>query len=209
MKISKKKTASSLIAGTIALSAIVCPVSSVFKEAETQPAVIQMIDADAASYSLGTYKVNTKSGVNVRKGAGTNYGKSGAATNGTSFTVSKISGSWGYTNSIKCTNGTKSGWVCLDYAKIINSSTASNQSNSNVSSSYVITYSKSRNGNQNLSKNFKVKEFACRDGSDTIKIDRQLVDYLQKIRDHYGKAVNITSGYRTASYNKELQTRII
>lgn len=73
--------------------------------------------ADAASYSTGSYTVNTSSGVNVRSGAGTSYSKVGAATNGTKFSVSKTSGSWGYTSSIKCTNGTKSGWVSLDYCK--------------------------------------------------------------------------------------------
>lgn len=36
------------------------------------------------AYSNGNYKVNTKSGVNVRTGAGTGYSKAGAATNGTS-----------------------------------------------------------------------------------------------------------------------------
>lgn len=73
------------------------------------------ITASAASYSTGTYKVTTSSGVNVRSGAGTSYSIVGAASNGTSFTVSKTSGSWGYTNSIKCTNGVRSGWVSLDY----------------------------------------------------------------------------------------------
>lgn len=74
-------------------------------------------EVSAASYSTGTYTVNTASGVNVRKGAGTGYAKVGAATNGTTFKVTQISGSWGYTSSISCTNGTKSGWVCLDYCK--------------------------------------------------------------------------------------------
>ena len=69
----------------------------------------------SAAYSTGTYRVNTSSGVNVRTGAGTGYSKVGAATNGTSFNVSTTSGSWGYTSSIRCTNGYKSGWVCLDY----------------------------------------------------------------------------------------------
>ena len=69
----------------------------------------------AASYSTGNYKVATSSGVNVRSGAGTGYSVVGASSNGTSFYVSRTSGSWGYTSSIRCTNGTRSGWVCLDY----------------------------------------------------------------------------------------------
>ncbi len=77
-----------------------------------------VITANAAtSYSTGTYTISANNGSNVRSGAGTNYSKVGAASKGTTFTVSKISGSWGYTSGIKCTNGTRSGWVCLDYAK--------------------------------------------------------------------------------------------
>lgn len=75
----------------------------------------------AEAYSTGNYKVNASSGINVRSGAGTGYSKVGAATNGTTFTVDQISGSWGHTNSIKCTGGLKSGWVCLDYCAQISS----------------------------------------------------------------------------------------
>jgi len=71
-------------------------------------------------------------------------------------------------------------------------------------SAYVNTYSKSRDGETYISKNFQVKEFACKDGTDTILIDSTLVNYLQNIRDHFGKAVTITSAYRTAAYNKKV-----
>lgn len=74
------------------------------------------VTASAASYySTGNYTIAANSGSNVRKGAGTNYSKVGAASKGVTFYVSKVNGSWGYTSSIKCTNGTRSGWVCLDY----------------------------------------------------------------------------------------------
>lgn len=65
-------------------------------------------------------------------------------------------------------------------------------------------YSKAKNGNEKLSKNFKVKEFACKDGSDPVFIDTELVAILQKIRDHFDKAVHVNSGYRTPSYNKKV-----
>lgn len=48
---------------------------------------------------------------------------------------------------------------------------------------------------------FRVREFRCRDGTDTILIDEGLVVLLQCIREHFGKPVTITSGYRTASHN--------
>ena len=66
----------------------------------------------------------------------------------------------------------------------------------------VMPYSLSLAGDKALSKNFKVREFKCHDGTDTVFIADELVDLLQKIRDHYGKAVNINSGYRTEAWNK-------
>lgn len=52
--------------------------------------------------------------------------------------------------------------------------------------------------------NFAVKEFACKDGSDEIKIDSKLVIMLQQIRDHYNRPVIINSAYRTPAYNKKI-----
>ena len=66
----------------------------------------------------------------------------------------------------------------------------------------IKAYSKAKDGNKKLSTNFKVKEFACTDGSDPIFIDADLVNVLQKIRTHFGKAVTITSAYRTPGRNK-------
>lgn len=68
----------------------------------------------------------------------------------------------------------------------------------------VSTYSLAKNGETSLSTNFKVKEFKCNDGSDTILIDSTLVSYLQQIRDWAGKSVTINSGYRTESYNAQI-----
>ena len=68
----------------------------------------------------------------------------------------------------------------------------------------VKTYSVKKDGNTYLAENFKVKEFACNDGSDTVLISDELVDLLQKIRDHFGVAVTINSGYRTSTYNKKV-----
>ena len=63
-------------------------------------------------------------------------------------------------------------------------------------------FSKAKDGNKKLSTNFRVKEFACTDGSDPIFIDSDLVSILQKIRNHFGKSVTITSAYRTPTKNK-------
>ena len=68
----------------------------------------------------------------------------------------------------------------------------------------IKTYSVKKDGGTYLSDNFKVKEFACNDGSDTVLISDELVDLLQNIRDHFGVAVTINSGYRTSAYNKKV-----
>ena len=75
------------------------------------------VSVSAASYSTGSYTVSSSNGVNVRSGAGSGYSRVGAARNGVTFSVSKVSGSWGYTSSIQTTSGTKAGWVCLDYCR--------------------------------------------------------------------------------------------
>lgn len=62
-------------------------------------------------------------------------------------------------------------------------------------------YSLARDGAKQLSPAFKVREFRCRDGSDAIMIDQTLVVLLQAIREHFGKPITITSGYRTAAHN--------
>ena len=63
-------------------------------------------------------------------------------------------------------------------------------------------YSLAKDGNRKLAPDFKVREFRCKDGSDEILVDEALVLLLQCIREHFGKAVTITSGYRTAAHNK-------
>ena len=68
----------------------------------------------------------------------------------------------------------------------------------------IKVYSKAKDGNVKLSANFRVKEFACADGSDPIFIDTELVTLLQKIRSHFGKAVTITSAYRTPAHNTKV-----
>lgn len=68
----------------------------------------------------------------------------------------------------------------------------------------VHAYSKKKDGNKKLSANFKVREFACNDGSDVIFVAPELVAVLQKIREHFGKPVVLNSGFRTASYNKKV-----
>lgn len=66
----------------------------------------------------------------------------------------------------------------------------------------TLTFSKKKDGDISISKNFKVREFACKDGSDIVVIDVDFVrNYLQNIRNHFGAPVTINSAYRTLAHN--------
>lgn len=76
---------------------------------------------------------------------------------------------------------------------------------SGSSTTNVIEYSLKADGEKQISENFKVKEFKCKDGSDKVLVDVDFVaDKLQAIRDHFGAPVTINSGYRTESYNAKV-----
>ena len=57
-----------------------------------------------------------------------------------------------------------------------------------------------------ISKNFQYKEFDCHGSGccSTTIIDEKLVEYVQRIRDHFGKPVTITSPYRCEVHNRRV-----
>lgn len=59
-----------------------------------------------------------------------------------------------------------------------------------------------------LTKNFALSEFGCRDGSlpegELLENCQELADNLQVLRDHIGKPINVISGYRPPAYNKKI-----
>ena len=66
----------------------------------------------AIKYDAGTYKVSARDGLKYRSGPNTSYTHLGSLKYNTEFNVSKVDGSWGYSDELK-------GWLCLDYAKYI------------------------------------------------------------------------------------------
>lgn len=74
----------------------------------------------------------------------------------------------------------------------------------------VKTYSLKADGDKNLSEHFRVREFRCKDGTDKILIDTNLVKMLEKIRAKLAEKlggevkININSGYRTKAHNKKI-----
>ena len=61
-----------------------------------------------------------------------------------------------------------------------------------------------RKSEERLSPNFRVEEFACKDGEKVVLIDSELVERLQALRDLLGKPININSAYRTLAHNKKV-----
>lgn len=68
----------------------------------------------------------------------------------------------------------------------------------------INAYSEAAFGGKQLSAHFKVREFACGDGSDAVLVAPRLVMVLETIRTHFGTAVRINSGYRTPQYNAKV-----
>ena len=68
----------------------------------------------------------------------------------------------------------------------------------------IKTYQKG--SKEKLSENFNVSEFACHGSGccTSLLVDEKLVEYLQQIRDHFGKEVTINSGYRCSTHNKNV-----
>lgn len=94
-----------------------------------------------------------------------------------------------------------------DVAKLLNNNVTSGDSSSATPTPEVTTEGVYTKGKvTQLSTNFKSTEFDCHgDGCcTTTEVDPKLVQYLQNIRDHFGKPLNISSGYRCATHNKSV-----
>lgn len=55
-----------------------------------------------------------------------------------------------------------------------------------------------------LSMHFKAKEFQCKDGNEYLLICKELITILETIREHFKAPVKINSGYRTPSWNSQV-----
>ncbi len=66
----------------------------------------------------------------------------------------------------------------------------------------IKSYIMDKDANEKVEKHFRVKEFACKDGTQVVFIDDYLVSILEILRNKVGKPVHINSGYRTPAHNK-------
>lgn len=65
----------------------------------------------------------------------------------------------------------------------------------------MLIYKMNNDSQKKVKEHFKVKEFACKDGSNLVLIDEKLADLLEDIRKHFEKPVHINSAFRTESWN--------
>jgi len=54
-----------------------------------------------------------------------------------------------------------------------------------------------------ISEHFSLKEFECREGKE-VKLHKELIIKLEKLRSLIGQPLIINSGYRTLEYNKKI-----
>lgn len=66
----------------------------------------------------------------------------------------------------------------------------------------TIWYINAENGN--VTEHFKAKEFQCKDQTEGLLIAVELLDMLERIRNHFKAPVIINSGYRTPSWNSKV-----
>jgi len=55
-----------------------------------------------------------------------------------------------------------------------------------------------------VSEHFKAKEFQCGDKTEGLLVATELIEILEKIRNHFNAPVIINSGYRTPSWNSKV-----
>lgn len=68
----------------------------------------------------------------------------------------------------------------------------------------ILVFSKKDSATTQVSPHFKVREFACQDGTDPVFIDQDLINLLEQIRTHFNAPITINSGYRNPSHNKKV-----
>lgn len=55
-----------------------------------------------------------------------------------------------------------------------------------------------------LGENFRLVEFASRDGADEVLVHPALVALLETVREHFGEPVTVNSGYRSPAHNRRI-----
>ena len=111
--------------------------------------------------------------------------------------------------------------VLLNFERPVNMSTSVQATRAKYGQTYYDRYASGASSNKSevkgmiefkkgnsaqISKNFQYKEFDCHGSGccSTTIIDEKLVEYVQRIREHFGKPVTITSPYRCEVHNRRV-----
>lgn len=111
--------------------------------------------------------------------------------------------------------------VLLNFERPANTSTSVQATRAKYGQTYYDRYASGASSNKSevkgmiefkkgdsaqIAKNFQYKEFDCHGKGccSTTIIDEKLVEYVQRIRDHFGKPVTITSPYRCEVHNRRV-----
>lgn len=62
---------------------------------------------------------------------------------------------------------------------------------------------------EKVSKHFRVREFACKDGCSFVLISKVLVEILEGLREKIGEEIYINSAFRTPTHNKKVGGAIL
>lgn len=63
--------------------------------------------------------------------------------------------------------------------------------------------------NEQISRHFRAKEFACKDGCKFVLISKILLQLLERLRERIGEEIYINSGFRTPNHNKAVDGALL
>lgn len=174
-----------------------CYDASIFKVNDQEENVSEM---SATGTVTGTTTLN------VRSGSANTTDKIGVLDRGDSVKITgKTSNNW-----YRISFSGKTGYVNSVYIKLNTDQeeqeeeTVATLKNPNPKASKVKTVSYKKYGDVQLTDHFKLHEFRCNDGSDTIKFDWYVVNALEAARRFFDKPLVISSAYRTTAYNTKI-----
>lgn len=173
---------------------------------------------DCAGYGLAqwTYWTRKQNLLNYAKQKGKSIGD---LTMQLEFLIKELKESYNSVyNTLKSAKSVReaSDAVLLKFERPADMSTSAQLKRAGYGENYYNKYSNNKEGSKVsnftkgrktiLTKNFKSTEFDChgKNCCSTTIIDPKLVEYLQMIRDHFGKPITITSAYRCETHNRNI-----
>jgi uncharacterized protein YcbK (DUF882 family) len=74
----------------------------------------------------------------------------------------------------------------------------------NLTNDGILVCSLTEDGDKRIAPSFSVREFRSKCGADHVLIAAELAGILQHLRQHFGKPITISSGYRSPAHNAKV-----